>query len=174
MPIVKKHLIFKFLVKMLSKNTVFLKKTLNSKNAYKNYQNSYYLKHNHQKYQKNIKSALLYVLGVLGMLLITMPAYIPQLYFGYINLTVEIDGISLWHRIYIYIGIIIPFAVYFALRNKDEQTKRFVLLFMSLGGLITFMCDAKYMTWLDVCSWPIHLCHTAMYIIPLCLIFKWN
>jgi len=36
------------------------------------------------------------------------------------------------------------------------------------------MFNFKLETFLNPTSWPLHLCHTAMYIVPICLIFKWE
>ncbi len=122
----------------------------------------------------NWKDYIKFFLCLFGMLLATMPAWVPQLFFGYSTIDDEVKDLSQWHRIFIYFGIIIPLVVYFAFKNKDQKTIKFTLLFMSLGALITFMCSAKFETWLNPLQWPIHLCHTAMYIVPLCLIFKWK
>ena len=120
------------------------------------------------------RDVLLFVISVFAMLLATMPAYVPELFLGHINPTVTIDSLTLWHRIYLYFAFIIPLIIYFSLKNKDSETIRFSLLFLSLGALVTFLCGSKFSSWLNPTQWPIHLCHTAMYIVPLCLIFKWK
>ena len=120
------------------------------------------------------KDALVFVFSLLGMLIATMPAYAPQFFLGKLNDSIIIDNLTFYHRIFLYFAFIIPVTIYFALRKNDTTTNHFALLFLSLGGLITFMAGARFASWLEPASWPIHLCNTAMYIVPLCLIFKWD
>lgn len=134
----------------------------------------FYVWFNNHSFKCTKKELLMFFLSVFSMLLATMPAYAFEFLFGYVNPNAEIDELTLWHRIYLYFALIIPLVIYFALRKKDEQTIKFSLLYLSLGALVTFMCGSKFASWLNPTQWPIHLCHTAMYIIPLCLIFKWK
>ena len=46
------------------------------------------------------------------------------------------------------------------------------MIFISLAGLITFMIGYRFDIITSPNQWPLHLCNTAMYVIPLCLIFK--
>ena len=74
----------------------------------------------------------------------------------------------------LYFAIIIPFVLYFLLRNKDKEFIRMVLVFISLGTCMIFSEGYTFATFIDPTAWPLHLCNTAMYLIPLCLIFKMN
>ena len=86
------------------------------------------------------------------------------------------------HRIYIYIGIIIPVFIYFFNRSKDINLKRVITIAVSLGALSVFLTsygaygifarDASNNLSVDVSSLPIHLCHTALYIVPICIAFN--
>lgn len=108
------------------------------------------------------------------MLLATMPSYMLEALFGHANYGVEIKDFTLPHRIILYGAIILPITLYFLLRKKDKEEKRGILLYISLGTLMSFMLSWKFYDFLDITHWPFHLCHTAMFIIPLCLIFKWE
>ena len=129
---------------------------------------------NNHSFKWTKREVWVFCASVPAMLLATMPAYIPEMYFGYLNGSIVIDNLSMWHRIYLYFAFIIPLIIYFVLRKRDQQTIRFSLLYLSIGALVTFLCGTKFQAFLNPTQWPIHLCHTAMYIIPLCLIFKWN
>ena len=120
------------------------------------------------------KDIFVFVLSLLGMLIATMPAYVPEYLWGKLNDSIIIDSLTFYHRIFIYFGFIIPILIYFLLRKNDTKTNHFALLFLALGGLITFTASTRFESWLDVANWPIHLCNTAMFIVPLCLIFKWD
>ena len=109
---------------------------------------------------------------IVGMLLATMPSYMLQALFGYANYAIQLKDLNLPHRIILYLAFLIPIALYFLLRKKDKETIRGVLLYISLGTLLTFSINYKFVDFLDVTHWPFHLCNTAMYLIPLCLLFK--
>ena len=111
---------------------------------------------------------------IIGMLLATMPSYMLGALFGNLNYAIPVDELSQPHRIILYLAFIIPFVLYVLLRKKDSETVRGILLYISLGTLLTFSINYRFADFLDVTHWPINLCNTAMYIIPICLIFKWN
>lgn len=122
---------------------------------------------------KNTYRTILGMFLIFALLLIaSLPSYFVQFMFGYANPTIIAKDISFAHRILIYIGIIAPFVLYFTLRNKSEEVIHFALIYISLATMIGFLVNFNY-THLDKpWTWPFHLCNTAMFIIPLCLIFK--
>ncbi len=109
---------------------------------------------------------------VIPVLLATMPIYAPQIILGNANIRYEVIDISLTHRIFIYVVIFIPFALYFALRNKNQEIIRFSMVFLSVATMITFCRMYSYADFFTPWTWPIHLCNTAMFLIPICLIFN--
>ena len=129
---------------------------------------------NNGKFNVNKKELLKLLYVVPLMLLSVMPPYIFQAFFGDANLAVKIKGLNLYHRLILYGAILIPVGLYFLLRKKDKEFKRFCLLFISVGTLLSFSVYHKFASFLDVTAWPFHLCNTAMYIMVLCLIFKWE
>ncbi len=120
------------------------------------------------------KSDLKSILYAVLMIFAVMPAYMLQALFGYINYAIEPKDLTVPHRVILYFAIIIPICLYFILRKEDAKEKRSILLYISLGTLLSFSFRYRFYDFLDVTHWPFHLCNTAMYIIPLCLIFKWN
>lgn len=134
----------------------------------------YYLFKNH-KDKNNIKS-ILYMIGMFALLTIpALPIYFVQATFGLgggsLTSSFPLD-FSFSHRILLYIGIIVPVLLYFLLRNKNEEIIRFVLIYISLATLVGFVSRYDYTNFKEPWTWPFHLCNTAMFIIPLCLIFK--
>ncbi len=118
---------------------------------------------------------ILSMFGVLALLMIaSMPAYFPQFLFGYANKAISTKEFSVYHRLLLYASIIFAIAVYFGLRNKKEEVKNFGLIYISLATLVGFVVNYDYTTLSNPWSWPFHLCNTAMFIIPLCLIFKFK
>ena len=117
-----------------------------------------------------IKFALL----IVPVLLSVMPTSIPQNLFGFGNVVEEVKDFSPYHRVLLYAGAAIPFVIYFLLRKKDKEFIRSFLLFVSLGTMISFSREYTFASFLNPTSWPLHLCNTAMYLVPLCLIFRLN
>jgi len=125
-------------------------------------------------YFKISKREALKLLYAIPMLFATMPTYVIQGLFGYANVAVEIKGLSFPHRIVLYLSLIVPVVMFLMLRKKSHDTKKLALLYVSLGTLISFSLGHKFASFADITNWPFHLCNTAMYIIPLCLLFKWE
>ena len=123
---------------------------------------------------KTGKKDLIGLLYILPMLLATMPPYMLQAIFGYANYGIAVKDLYLPHRLVLYMAILLPILMYLVLRKKDKETIRGILIYVSLGTLLSFSVGYKFYSFLDVTHWPFHLCNTAMYIIPLCLIFKWK
>ncbi len=119
--------------------------------------------------KKDIVSLLI---AIIPVLLASLPIYGPQFVIGNVNARYEVIDISFAHRLFIYGSIIIPFILYFSLKKKDEEFIRFAMVYLSVATMITFSRVFYYQNFFEPWTWPIHLCNTAMYIIPLVLIFK--
>ncbi|MGM9808607.1 MAG: ATP-binding cassette domain-containing protein [Bacilli bacterium] len=102
----------------------------------------------------------------------TMPAYWLGYTFGYVRGSIIILDFSMYHRMFLYLGIAIPFFLYFALRNKPQDIINFALTFISVGTFTVFFTRYSVDSFLEPWSWPWHLCNTAMLILPICIIFK--
>ena len=106
-------------------------------------------------------------------LLTTMPCFIPQALFGHIDNNIILYDLTEAHRFMIYFSIILPIIVFHLLKNKPQDVKRFAMIFGTLGLLWVYLGKWDLMELLtEPLSWPLHLCNTAMFIVPLCLIFK--
>ncbi len=113
-------------------------------------------------------------LYIIGMLIATVPTYILQALFGYAAYPIAPIDLSFPHRVILYMALIIPFVIYVLLRHKNVEIIRGILLYISLGTLLSFSIKFRFADFMQITNWPLHLCNTAMYIIPLCLMFKWN
>ncbi len=129
-------------------------------------------------YYKENKFSIIAVVKTIGILLLmlvaALPVYFLQFTVGFYKGYAYAYDISPTHRIYIYLMFIIPMLLYFALRNKDENVIRFSLIYISVAMMVTYSVGYSYATMLDLSAWPFHLCNTAMYVIPITLIFKWK
>lgn len=105
--------------------------------------------------------------------LFAIPTYILMFFFGKGKEGYYPYDLSVTHRIVIYIGfIIVPLLIYFLLRNLTEKKIKFALTFISLGIMFCFLYANKFSKMDKPWTYPWHLCNTAVFILPLCLIFK--
>lgn len=125
---------------------------------------------NKEKY--NVKEVFKYLLLFIIMLIPALPSYFFQFVFGYGKDTIIVKDISFAHRLYIYIAILLPFTLYFTLRNKKLDERKFALIYISLTTMVGFMVNYNYTTFFKPWAWPFHLCNTAMFIVPICLVFN--
>ena len=89
---------------------------------------------------------------------------------------------SLVHRIYIYIGIVCYFLLFYTNLNKELNRKIVVLVCVSFGAILSYFVyfgwDSLFyfkdgvITGLNINKLPIHLCNTALFILPICVLFK--
>ena len=120
------------------------------------------------------KMLLIGVGAVAGMFLISMPPHAMQVLHGYGSSMIELKGLTETHRAFVYLGFLIPALIFFLFYKRKYEIKRYVLLFISLATLHSYCFDITFKTLADITNWPLHLCNTAMFIVPLCLIFKWE
>ena len=121
---------------------------------------------------KFFKKYWFYIATVLIVFLAVMPAYTMQGLFGYAQQAFIAKDLTITHRTILYVGVLLPFVLHFTLRNKDYATRKFVLLYICLGTLLTFSLHHRFDSFADPTKWPLHLCNTAMYIMPIVLIFN--
>ncbi len=105
-------------------------------------------------------------------LIAIMPAFVPQALIGFLSPTIVLYDFTEEHRFMLYLAVIIPVLIFHGIKNKSEDVKRFVMIYLSIAMLFTFLGRWELADWSNPLSWPLHLCHTAMLLIPLCLIFR--
>ncbi len=118
------------------------------------------------------QNILLCVGLVVCMLLATMPSYMFMALFGYSKQAQYIIDLSLTHRLIIYLGIVLPIVLYILLKGREAKTIRYLLIYLTLGTVVSFSVVNKFVDLTRLADLPLHLCNTAMYVIPLCLIFR--
>ena len=119
-----------------------------------------------------IKKILLSLAIFAGMLAISLPHWLPQAIFGYGNDAIILNDFTLAHRIVLYGSVVFALAVHFLFAKCEYEQKRFALLYISMATMISFCYVYDFSVFVNMQDWPLHLCNTAMFIIPLVLIFK--
>ena len=120
----------------------------------------------------NVKKILLTVAIFVGMFAIAMPHWVPQALFGLGSDAILIEDFTLTHRLFLYGSVVFAFAVHFLFARCEYEQKRFALLYISMATMISFCYNYDFSVFVNLHQWPLHLCNTAMFIIPLVLIFK--
>lgn len=107
--------------------------------------------------------------------------YAPFL--GTSGFNLRVYDLSLIHRIFLFILVFMPTFMYFVNRDKNLNTKKVLVLASSLGALAIFLTSFGYsglfifnesgqFTGINVNNLPIHLCHTALFVVPICVAFN--
>lgn len=118
------------------------------------------------------KKSLLEMLCALPIVLVfSLLPYTLRVFFGNVG-GFNVKGITFYHRIYIYLSFVVLFGIYFLLRKKEHEYIRMSLLYISLATLIAYCSQYDFSVFITPTRWPLHLCNTAMFILPICLIFK--
>lgn len=126
------------------------------------------------RYFKIEKKELVEMLIALPIVLIlSVPPYLPKALFGNFG-SMGMKDLSFYHRIYLYLTFLFLIGMYFLLKKKmkDKEYIRMALLYISLVALVSYCFDYDFERFLEPTRWPLHLCNTAMFIIPICLMFR--
>ncbi len=107
-----------------------------------------------------------------GMILVTVPSWAPQALYGLGDESIRINDLSVYHRLFIYGSVVFAVSVHLLFRKCKYEQRRFALIYISMATMISFSFRYDFERLSDLSGWPFHLCNTAMFIIPLVLIFK--
>ena len=108
----------------------------------------------------------------IGMFLISTPHWMPQAFVGLGDAGVYVQDFNLIHRLFIYGSVVFGLGVHFLFTKCEYEQRRFALLYISMATMISFCYNYDFSIFTNLTAWPLHLCNTAMFIIPLVLIFK--
>ena len=138
------------------------------------------------------KDAGNFIYGLVFSILAIMPCYVLQAFFVSADPSIKLYDFTPEHRIMIIFAIVIPVVIFQLLKNKPVQVNRCILIYMSIAFLWVYIGrwnfdDLKIAelfkpeTWpisFDILNvlehWPLHLCNTAMFLYPLCLVFNFK
>ena len=128
-----------------------------------------------EEIQLKKKEWLWFALAIFGMLFSALPSYMFQAllpaYAFYPH------NFNYWHRLLVYPMVIIPIVTFVFLKDRTPETRKFAMMYVAWLGLLNFSIHHRFGNFYGdnwVTTLPLHLCHTAMYITPLCLTFKWK
>ncbi|MBQ8295546.1 MAG: YwaF family protein [Clostridia bacterium] len=110
----------------------------------------------------------------LCMMAASLPVFALQVLFDVGSVRVVLKDFTVEHRLVLYGAFILPAILILTLNRFDLHHRRYALLYLSIATMTSYSFKYSFDTFTDMTSWPLHLCNTAMYIIPLCLMFKLN
>ena len=113
-----------------------------------------------------------YFYALILAILAIMPCYVLQAFFVGIDPMIKLYDLTFAHRVVLYISIALTFVGYKLLKDKPTEVKRLVLIYLSLALLWIYIGRWELEEFKLISNWPLHLCNTAMFLTPLCLIFK--
>jgi len=111
--------------------------------------------------------------GLFLFLLCNLSAYLWQNLFGpYSRILPLALNLNVTHRLLIYLCLALPIIYFFVLYPFDRAHRRAFLTCISYGVFFGYISVNRYSIWSSVTSWPLHICNTAMYTMPLTLVFQ--
>ena len=119
--------------------------------------------------QKAVWKGVLLTLAMIGA---TLPCYAPQVLFGGGPSNININDFTQEHRIMLYGAFLLPVLLVIGLKKYDYNHRRYALIYIATATMISYSFRYSFASLTDVTSWPLHLCNTAMFIVPVCLYFK--
>ena len=108
------------------------------------------------------------ILCTLGAILFTMQEFMPRTFFGNVNIY-GMKDFGEGHRYYLYAEFIFLIGLPLLLRTRKGEYSRMVMLYIAVGGMIAFSNGYSFKTIITPSEWPMHICNTAMFILPLAL-----
>lgn len=117
--------------------------------------------------KEELKSLLIFLpLAILW----SLPPYIIKNFFGLINVPNKDFGSA--HRFFLYFTFLSLVWIYCVLKDKKGEYSRMVLLWISIAALISYTRNYYITIFITPTKWPLHLCNTAMFLTPICLLFR--
>ena len=121
---------------------------------------------------KGKSEILSFVLALPLTIINIMPAGVPQALFVQVDPSIRLFDFTQEHRFIIYFAVILPFIIFHAIKNKPQDVKRFIMIYHSLALMWVFVARWDFELLKDPTALPLHLCNTAMFLLPLCLILN--
>ncbi len=106
------------------------------------------------------------------MILATMPVYMLWALTGSAEVSLSLHEFGLGHRYTLYLALLIPIVMFLIMHKLDKNAIIMVLTYVCIGTMITYSADNRFPDLVELVNWPFHLCNTAVYTIPLCLLIR--
>jgi ABC-2 type transport system ATP-binding protein len=123
------------------------------------------------KVSKSLSHIVLVALTLI--LLSTINCYLPKNLFGSVIAgTTSVDKFTPFHRYFLYTAFILPMLYYYIIYPFDLNHRRALLFILSSCALFSYAATSRIEVWTSLNRMPLHICNTAMYIMPFTLGLK--
>ncbi len=123
-------------------------------------------------YRMDVHDVVELVLCVLGAILFTLPEHMLTALIGNLRIYAPMKSFGTGHRYYLYMSMVFLVGLPVLLRNYRGEYARMVMLYICFGGMIAFSNGYNFNDIIHPNNWPLHICNTAMFILPLSLALK--
>ena len=100
-----------------------------------------------------------YLLGLIGVIFVTMPAYVPQAIFGTNNK--ELDWFEPYHLIWLGITVVVLIIIYYIFRFRTYEERYMLCFFLVL--VLFFHYNSVFLKGFTLGRLPLDLCNLASY-----------
>ena len=119
------------------------------------------------------------VLAIIGTtaacVLPLMPSFVPQVLLGFFRFKdVKFSDFSEPHRFALYLAIIVPLIIFHLLKNKNSETKRFGMIFISFAVCFTYLSYFELSDWITLNAFPLDICSMVIILLPIALLTNRN
>lgn len=119
---------------------------------------------------RNKKEVGEFLIGSLGVILASMPVYIPQSFFGFNSLIPPVFGTL--HLVWLALILVSCIGLYYAFRFKSREERFALCLFLALT--LFFTRNSIYLVGLNIKRLPFQLCNIAAYFYLIALVCNWK
>ncbi|MCQ2741747.1 MAG: YwaF family protein [Bacilli bacterium] len=115
------------------------------------------------------------ILAAVLLVCLNITSYTLSNFFGEksIYVVVPID-LNSTHRVLLGVCVALPILYFLVLFRFDKLHRRAFLCFIAYSVLVSYISTLRYDIWSSITSYPLHICNTAMYTMPLTLVFVWT
>lgn len=131
-----------------------------------------FIDHDFRMHKSDIKE---FVVAVVLMFFFSTPIFAPQIIFGKIQFnepSLSPLAFNTFHRVYLLVAFAYLLGLTLLFRSKDKEYVRMCLLFITFVAMITYSDQHDFRDFAHPWAWPLHICNTAMFILPIALATK--
>lgn len=125
------------------------------------------IKYRHYFNFKDKREVTNFFVGLPFVLLVTIPVYVPQSFFGFKETSNPMFGT--YHIVWMIVLLALTLAIYFVFRNRPHREKRMLCVFLSIALFYHF--NTIFLMGITLSRLPFQLCNMASYLILIAVVF---
>ena len=125
------------------------------------------IKYKHYFNFKDKREVINFFAGLPLVLLVTIPVYVPQSFFGFKETSNPMFGT--YHIVWMIVLLALTLAIYFGFRNRPHREKRMLCVFLAIALFYHF--NTIFLMGITLSRLPFQLCNMASYLILIAIVF---